>query len=464
VSVPLTEIPGTLRPMLRLAIPVLIEQVLTMLVGFSDRVLTGHYLETPHLAAITLMSYVLWMFWGVFQVVTIAATAMVARCVGAGDSRSARKVTNQAFVVGAVLAATVVLLGAVLAERLVHFLQLEGEAAALATTYFRYMLPAVPLIMAQTVGIACLRGAGDMVSGLIIMATVNLVNVSVSWALMLGLGPLPELGWEGIAIGTLCGYIVGGLLAVGLLVRGRFGLRLEWSELRPDRELIRRLLRVGLPGGADVLSIIACQLWFLAVINQLGDRATAAHGVAIGVESMAYLPGAAFQMAATTLAGQYLGARDCRKASRSVLMAVLVGGGVMVSMGVIFYVRAYPLAQLFVKSDQADVARLAAPLLQTVALAIPALALTMILSGALRGAGDTRWPLVFSLVGFLGVRIPTAYWLALESVRIPGTTWIIAGCGLGVLGAWCAMVTDLTVRATLVVCRFWQGGWKQIEV
>jgi len=80
--------------MLRLAIPVLIEQVLTMLVGFSDRVLTGHYLETPHLAAITLMSYVLWMFWGVFQVVTIAATAMVARYVGAGDARSARKVTN----------------------------------------------------------------------------------------------------------------------------------------------------------------------------------------------------------------------------------------------------------------------------------------------------------------------------------------------------------------------------------
>ena len=464
MSVPLTEIPGTLRPMLRLAIPVLVEQLLGMLVGFSDRVLTGHYLETPHLAAITLMSYVLWMLWGVFQLVSIGATAMVARFIGGGDLGSARRLTNQAFVVGAVLAAVVTLLGAVLGERAVHFLHLEGEAAELATTYLRYILPAMPLIMAQTVGIACLRGAGDMVSGLIIMAVVNVVNVSVSWALVLGLGPLPELGWQGIAIGTLCGFVVGGLLALGLLMRGRMGLRLQWRGLWPDRELIRRLLRVGLPGGADVLSIIGCQFWFLAVINQLGDRATAAHGVAICVESMAFLPGVAFQMAAMTLTGQYLGAGDLRKATRSVLMACLVGGGIMVTVAAITYVQALPLAQLFVKSQQADVARLAAPLLQTVSLAIPALALTMILSGALRGAGDTRWPLIFSLVGMLGVRIPAAYWLAFESIQIPGTGWIIAGCGLGVLGAWCAMVTDLTVRATLVVFRFWHGGWKRVEV
>jgi putative MATE family efflux protein len=450
--------------MLTLAIPVLIEQVLGMLVGFSDRVLTGHYLETPHLAAITLMSYVLWLLWGVFQIVAIGATAMVARLVGAGDFRSAQRITNQAFVVGAGLAALVALLGLLLGEQAVHFLQLQGAAATLAVTYFRYILPAMPLIMVETVAIACLRGAGDMISGLIIMALVNVVNVGVSWALVLGLGPLPNLGWDGIAIGTLCGYVVGGLLALGLLVRGRWGLRIDWRGLWPDRDLIRRLLRIGLPGGLDVLSVIGCQLWFLSVINQLGDQAAAAHGVAICVESMAYLPGAAFQMAATTLAGQYLGARDYHKASRSVLLACLVGGGLMVSMGAVFYMQAYPLAQLFVRSEQADVARLAAPLLRTVAMAIPALALSMILSGALRGAGDTRWPLVFSLVGFLGVRIPAAHWLAFESVRIPGTAWIIAGCGLGVLGAWCAMVTDLTVRAAMIAYRFWHGGWKQIEV
>ena len=450
--------------MLRLAIPVLIEQLLAALVWFSDRLLTGHYLETNHLAAITLMAYVLWLLWEAFAMVAIGATAMVARFVGAGDVKSAGRVTNQAFLVGAVVAGVVTLVGAMFGERAVLFLQLKGEAAALANTYLRYMLPVVALMMIERVGIACLRGAGDMVSGLIIMAIVNVVNVAVSWTLVLGLGPLPRLGWEGIAIGTLSSFVVGGALVLWLLVRGRWGLRLRWRWLWPDRDLIRRLLRVGLPGGADTLSIVGFQLWFVSVINQLGNQAVAAHGVAICVESLAFLPGAAFQMAAATLAGQYLGARDYRRAGRSVLMACMVGGVLMIGVGVIIFTQAGPLAQLFVKAEQANVAGLATPLLRTVSLAMPALALTMILTGALRGAGDTRWPLLFSLIGLLGVRIPGAYWLAFDSIWIPGTDWTIAGWGLGVVGAWYAMVTDLSVRALLVVYRFFHGGWKRVEV
>lgn len=450
--------------MLRLALPVLAEQFLVMLVGFSDTVLTGHYLQQPHLAAITLIAYLLWLAYGIFAVVAIGATAMVARFVGARRLRLARRVTNQAFLIGAVLAAAAMSLGFPLADRAVLALQLEGESAVLATRFIHYVLAVLPMVMIQTVGIACLRGAGDMVSGLIVMATVNVVNVTVSWLLVPGLGPLPRLGWQGLAIGTTSGYAVGGLLVLFLLVRGRSGLRLYWRWLRPDLSLIRRLLRIGVPGGVDTLSVIGCQLWFLAVINQLGDLAAAAHGVAIRVESLAYLPGLAFQLAATTLAGQYLGARDYQKASRSVLTACLVGGGMMVGAGVVFYVQAYPLAHLLIGAGQTSVAEQAAPLLRTIALGMPALALTMILTGALRGAGDTRWPLVFTLVGFLGVRIPAAYWLAFPSLQIPGTTLILAGWGLGVRGAWYAMVTDLGLRASFVLYRFCQGGWKRVEV
>jgi len=450
--------------MLRLAIPILIEQVLAMLVWFSDRVLTGQYLDTPHLAAITLMAYVLWLMYGLFSVVFIGATAMVARLVGAGDTDSARRVTNQAFLLGGVLATASTLFWAVCGERVVLLLQLEGDTAALAVDYLRYIVPVLPLIMVEAVGIACLRGAGDMVSGLVVMAIVNVVNVAVSWSLVLGLGPLPVLGWQGLAIGTMCGYVVGGLLVLWLLLRGRWGLRIQWHRLRPDWDLIRRLLWIGTPGGVDTLSIIGCQLWFVSLINQLGDVATAAHGVAICVESTAFLPGVAFQMAATTLAGQYLGARQYRKAGRSVLMALAVGGGIMVAVGVIMFTQASHLPQLFLKADQVDVARQAVPLLRIVALAMPALALTMILSGALRGAGDTRWPLVFSLIGFLGVRMPAAYLLAFESVGIPGTDLTIGGFGLGVQGAWYAMAIDLAVRAVLVLYRFGHGGWKRVEV
>ena len=461
---PLVETPGTIQPVLRLAGPVLVEQVLVMLVGLSDRALTGHYLATEHLAAITLMTYLLWALWAMFSVVAIGATAMVARAVGAGRYGAARKITAQALLLGLFFAAAVTLLVAWQGPHMVRLMQLEGRSAELAVQYMMIVLPVIPLVMLLYVGVACFRAAGDMVTGLAIMAIVNAVNVAVAWSLVLGLGPLPRLGWKGIALGTACGYAVGGLLVLGLLVRGRSGLKLHLRLMRPDANILWRLLRVGLPGGADTLSLVGCQLWFLSIINQLGALASAAHGVAIAIESLAYLPGTAFQLAATTLAGQYLGAGDYHRAGRSVWTACLLGGLMMTATGVFFFTLAGYLARLLVGAGQPDVVTQAVPLVRTVAFGMPALAITMVLSGALRGAGDTRWPLVFTLVGFLAVRMPTAYWLAFSSVTLPGAPWALAGRGLGVIGTWYAMVADLTVRAGLVLYRFGRGRWKHVRV
>jgi putative MATE family efflux protein len=442
---------GTLRPLLRLAMPVLAENLLAMLVGFSDQLLTGWYLGQDHLAAVNSMIYVLWFLISLFTFVSIAATAMVARFVGARDFDLANRVTGQAFLVGLLLAAATLAIGLTLGPGVVGLLQLSGPAAGLGVRYLWFVLPVLPLMMCETVGNACLRGAGDAVTGLVAMIVTNVVNVAVSWSLVVGWGGIPSQGWDGIAIGTASGYVVGGLVVLLRLLRGRAGLRLTWEAVRPDADLLRRLLRIGIPGGTDVLSIVLCQLWFVRIVNELGTLPAAAHGVAIRIESLAYLPGAAFQVAAAALCGQYLGAGDLRRAGRSVLTACLVGGGLMTAAGVIFFAAAEPLTRLFLRPEQTDVQQLAVPLLRIVALAMPFLALTMIFNGALRGAGDTRWPLLFSLVGYLGVRIPLAYLLA-------------HGWGYGVQGAWWAMVIDLIVRCLMVSFRFFHGGWKRVKV
>jgi putative MATE family efflux protein len=448
---PLLDDAGTLRPMLKLALPVLAEQSLAMLVGLADTWLTGNHLGPHHLAAMNLMAYILWLLPTLFSTVGIGATAMIARFIGAGDRPMANRIANQAYVLGVGLAVVVTGLGLAGGQRLVTVMQLEGEAARLAWEYLRVVLPAAPFVMLEVVGIACLRGAGKMAVGLAAMAITNAVNVGVGASLLLGWGPFPRLGWQGLAVGTAAGYVVGGLVVAGVLVWGGTGLALRRRHLRPNRDLMRRLLRIGLPGGVDMLAVNLCHLWFVGIVNQLGVVAAAAHGVAIRIESLAYLPGAAFQVAATTLAGQYLGAGDRRRASRSVWTACLVGGGIMVAAGALFFFAAEPLTRTFVRSEQQDVVATAAPLLRIVAFGMPALALTSILSGGLRGAGDTRWTLVITFVGLVGVRIPAAYLLA--------HSW-----GLGVRGAWFAMVTDLTVRCVLVALRFRHGGWQRIEV
>ena len=152
-----------------------------------------------------------------------------------------------------------------------------------------------------------------MVTGLVTMVVVNVVSISLSWSLLLGSGPLPSLGWDALAIGAASGHLVGGLIPLLLLLRGRAGLRADSSVRQPDIELMRRILRIGLPGGVDVLAVVSCQLMFLSIVNRLGVVAAAAHGVAIRLESIAYLPGVAFQASAATLAGQYLGAAMCAR-------------------------------------------------------------------------------------------------------------------------------------------------------
>ena len=451
--------------MLHLAMPVLAEQLLTMLVGYVDWWLTGHFFEgTAYRAAIGLMAYILWVLPSMFSAVAIGATAMTARFVGSGDLRGAVRVANQAVLVGAVVSVLATVAVALWGPLFVAAMQLKEDAAPLAAEYLWILVPVIPAIMIEQVGVACLRGAGDMVSGFVAKTIVNVLNISVSAALVTGWWVFPELGWKGLAIGTAVGYGAGGLIILMLLLRGRAGLRLGWADLKPDRQVIRRLLRIGLPGGVDVAVILLCHLVFVAIINRLSTHAAAAHGLGVLIESAAYMPGSAFQVAAATMAGQFLGAGQPDKAVRSVWLACLVGGGFMVAAGFSFYFGAGLWTEFFTGGGNDSTALATIPLLHIAAVAMPSLALTMILNGGLRGAGDTRWPLLITLIGFVGVRIPGACLLAWEVIDVPILPFAISGYGLGVVGAWYAMAADVFLRSILVVIRFYQGGWKKIKV
>lgn len=451
---------STPRLLLRLAIPVFVEQLLILMVGLVDTWLTGHFVagEAP-MAAIGLMAYLLWMLSSLFGGVSVAASALIARHMGAGELSAARHTMHQAFLLGALMALATTLLMTGAANSIAGWLQLGTTAQGLATQYLWIVIPVLPALMVQLVGIACLRGAGDTTAGFYIMALVNLVNATVSTTLVLGLGPFPRCGWSGLAFGTAVGYVVGALGVIVCMARGRAGLQFAFRELHPNRRILKRLLHVGVPGGVDGLTIVACHLWFLTIINSLGTLPAAAHSLAIRIESLAYIPGTAFEVAVATLSGQFLGYQNPARAMRAVVSCSALITMFMLLISFAFRFYPHELTLFFTGSSNQLTAAAAAPLLSYVALVLPLLGLTMVLSGALRGAGDTRFPLGITLIGFLLVRIPLARYLAHDQICIPLLEVVVTGRGWGVLGAWYAMGADLALRATLTALRVASRRW-----
>ncbi|MFN4258524.1 MAG: MATE family efflux transporter [Gemmataceae bacterium] len=460
----------TWRLVLALAWPVLAQQFLILTVGIVDRFLAGRVESdagaeaVAYQAAQSTAQYLTWFVSSYAVLISAGSTALVARCIGAGDRRLARQVTHQSLLLAVIfglLGSGVGLLGL---ESIVAFMQLRGAAAVFAVSYLQPLFGLLVFQLVEAAGIACLIGAGDTRTGMWVLAGVTLVNVPLSLALFYGCGPVPALGFVGIAWGTALSFTIGGLAVLAVLIRGRAGLRLRLRYCLPDGSLIYRLLRISVPAGMDSLSVALGHLWFVSIINQLGNAAAAAHGIALTWEALAFLSGYSFGMAAMTLVGQNLGANRPDRAAHSGWVAFAIGGGLMCVMGVLFFALARPMFGIFCpKPEQLPAIAAGVPALRLVAFAMPALASCIIFTQALRGAGDTRVPLLFTWIGFLGVRIPLAYLLTRPEVSL-GPLGTLPGMDLGLFGAWLAMFADLHVRGAFFVWRFASGRWQRLQV
>ena len=143
---------------------------------------------------------------------------------------------------------------------------------------------------------------------------------------------------------------------------------------------------------------------------------------------------------------------------------MIAGGIVMGSAGIGFAFGGQYLTRFFLSGQVTETGQIATQLLRIVATSMPPLAVCMIGAGTLRGAGDTRWPLVITLLGFCLIRIPLAVLLGWSPETVNG--WFLASCcvGLGVQGAWISMVIDLWIRAALILSRLAQGGWQKVTM
>lgn len=432
----------------RLAWPVILTMSIESVVFLVDMLMVGRLGPLP-VAGVGVATQILFAVNTVIFAVGTGTVAVVARCVGAGDVRQAGVVAGQSLLAALALVSVVMVPAIRAAPWIVAQFGVDADVAAIGVTYLRLVLLALPLDAVLLIIGFALRGAGDTRTPLLVGLVVAVVNIIANYVLIFGKFGIPALGATGAAAGTAVAYFSGALLAFLALHRGGLVLELPRRWWHPSPAVMRRVLAVGYPAAIEHMLIQVGFVVYFAFAAVHGTSAVAAYVIGVRILGLSFLPGIGFSVAAGALVGQNLGARQPEQARRSGWGTTGLSMVLMSAGGVLIFVAARPIASLFV--SDAEVVERAVVLIRVLAAVQPLMAIDFTLGGALRGAGDTRFPLYVVLIGFYACRLGFGY--AATYVLQWELFWL-----------WFALVPDYVVRCVLKAARFRSSHWESIRV
>lgn len=433
----------------RLALPVILSNLLQSLVNVVDIFMAGR-LGSIEIAAVGMGNTVRLLVFVMVLAVTSGSMALAAQAKGADDEARLSFVARQSLSLTVLLALLLSVVGWGVAEPLLSFLNSDGDprAVTIGSQYLQILFAGTLFLMGNFVINSLMQGAGDTVTPLYLSGAVNVLNIGFNYLLMFGPGPLPALGVPGAALGTLLARALGVAVGLAILYNGRNVIRLLPGSYFPDLRMFRDILSIGVPSGLQGVVRNSAQILVLRLVTSTaaGTYGAAALAIGIQVESLAFMPGLAISIAATSLVGQSLGAWRVGDAKRRGDASLLLGALVMSSIAVPIFLFAPFWVRLFDPSAHPLVVDAGTSYLRINALSHPMLAFAMVLNGALRGAGDTRPGLVGTVLGRWVVVVPVAWFLAFP-------------LGWGIEGVWWALFLGTGVSALWVWLRWRSRAW-----
>lgn len=431
-----------------LAWPVILAMMSESFVGLVDMFMVAR-LGASAVAAVGVGGQIMGAVTVTMMAVGTGTVALVARSVGAAVLKDANQALGQSILAASVLGVVVVVPVILWAEPFVHLFGVAPEVTAEASVYVRaVMLSIAPSSVLFVIG-SGLRGAGDTRTPLIVGLLVNVVNVFANWVLIFGKLGFPALGVLGSALATTLAFSIGAVVLGSALAIGSLRLQVAPRNLVPDLATMRRILRIGYPSAIEQALLQAGFLLYLVFAARYGTEAVAAYFIGVRILALSFLPGFGFSAAASTLVGQNLGAGSPARAASAGWMSAWMSVWFMTAAGIVVFLLAEPIARLFV--DDAAVVAGTVWFIYMLGVSQPFMALSFTLGGALRGAGDTRFPLWTMLVAFYVVRLGLS--AAVVFVFEASLPWL-----------WAALIGDYAVRALLSSWRFRGKTWQTIEV
>ena len=434
----------------RLVVPVIIQGMVVTVVFFTDRLLVGRYSDIA-LASMQISGPLLWSLFSIFAAFTAGTMAVIGRAVGAKDATEARQTLNGAFLLAAAIGLITMLGCLALQDWFAHVLASGDDAAdaqALAVLYMRIVFYGLPLNLIQIAGVTALQADGDTRTPMWISTVQGVLNLGVSWALLWGAGPLPALGIEGAAIGTLVSFAVGAV-AVTVQLATRDGIVKLDPKIGASLESLRPVLKLSVPAFGEKIAFHTAFVIFAAYVGHLGTLEMSANQALIAIESLGFMVAHGFSVAASALVAQKLGAERPDQAKAVGWISAILGAGVLGAVGLLFWFIPETLLGWF--TDNPELIAMGTPCLKLAAVIQPVMAVCDAMAGSLRGAGDTRSPMVAALLGPGLVRLFFCWFLAFE-------------LELGLYGIWVGTSLDWIVRLVFLIWVFRRGKWQKIRV
>lgn len=432
------------KQVVSLAIPVVLSSLLQRSVGIVDIFLVGG-LGAPAIAAVGLAQIMVFVAMSVSWGINTGATVLVAQLWGAERKREAAQAAYQGMVMAIAASLVIMLLGNLFAGHMAGLLGAGPDVQKILLEYTPIIFTFILFTISINVLSGIMHGTGDTKTPLYATVIVNILHVVVAYPLIYGKFGFPALGVKGAAIAIAVSELMG---AAFLLARS-LGKRYIVVSRQFDMRLTVMAISVGWPIFVDRLLQNTGSLLFAKVVLLYGTAVYAAHQVGLAIEAFSFMPGYGIAVAAATVVGQNLGAGRPQEARLSAGEAYRLAVLLMAGMGLLFFFFPYLLMRLF--TNDAEVIRYGILYMKIVAFAQIPLAMTMVLGGSLRGAGDTGFIMFATIAGMWLVRLPFAAFLAVfvdASIRT----------------VWSVMILDWIVRMWLLSWRYRKLSWGRIDI
>ena len=417
-----------------------------MLGNLSDQ----HY-ATVAVAAVGIVNQPLFIGISLVQALNIGGTALIARFNGQGrEERFAPVLKHVILLAVGGLAIPYFILAQSFAQPIMRFVGASDDVVEIGTIYFRIVITGFVFQAMSMAMASALRGIGETKIPMYINVFSNLLDVIGNAVLIFGLFGFPKMGIVGAGLTTAFSQFLSALLMFLFLMSGRSRIHLSrHDKFKFDKKILASLIKIGVPASGEQMVMRVGLLFYVRIVASLGDAVYAGHQIALSILGLSFNPGQAFGIAASTLVGRSLGEGEPERAEAYAREARYMGSLVAAVVGLMFILIPSQLAGLYNRNP--DVIMAAAIALRITGFIQPFQSSQLILSGALRGAGDTVSTMFATIIGILIIRVS----LAMLFVNV---------LDMGIAGAWLATFIDQFVRWIYISIRFKRGRWKTVAI